>query len=422
MRKLWLVLKREYLVRVRTKAFILSTILLPAFGIGMFAFQAYTATQENDKTLKLAILDDTGDLGNSIAQRLTSKLPNGLPAYEVTKILARPSATDEDAARSQVEHEELDAFLSIPDDILSGKGSAELHARNTWAQSHDALDDAVNDAVIAERLRQRGVNVADVSQLVKGVDVKLIKVSAQGEAEEKGQTFFAALAVAMVLYLTVLVYGVSTMRSVIEEKSTRVIELLVASVRPVYLMLGKIIGVAAVGLTQYLIWGVLGGLIALYGTAVASMFRPGSSLPGIHLPWDISIYMTIFFLCGYFLYASLYAAVGAMVSNEQEMQQVQMPVTFLIVAAFFCFNIILRDPNSPMSVGLSMIPFFSPILMVLRIAMQPPPFWQIGLSILISVLSTAAVIYFAARIYRVGVLMYGKRPSLVELARWLKYT
>lgn len=422
MRKLWLVLKREYLVRVRTKAFILSTIFLPAVSIGLFAFQAYTATRENDHTLRLAILDDTGDLGDSIAQRLTSKLANGLPAYQVIKILARPSATDEDTLRGEVEHGSLDAFLSISNGVLGGKGSVELHARNTWAQSEGALDDAVNDAVIAERLHQRGINVEDVSQLVKGVDVRLIKVSAHGEAEEKGQTFFAALAVAMVLYLTVLVYGVSTMRSVIEEKSTRVIELLVASVRPAYLMLGKIIGVAAVGLTQYLIWGILGGLVAAYGVAVASRLSPGASMPDIHLPWAMAIYMTVYFLCGYFLYASLYAAVGAMVSNEQEMQQVQMPVTFLIVAAFFCFNIILRDPNSSLSITLSMIPFFAPILMVLRIAMQPPPFWQIGLSIGISVLTTAAVIYFAARIYRVGVLMYGKRPSLVELARWLKYT
>jgi ABC-2 type transport system permease protein len=423
MHKLWLVLKREYLVRVRTKAFILSTILLPAFSIGMFAFQAYTATRENDQTLKLAILDETGDLGDSISQRLTSKLKNGLPAYQVTRIAARPSATDQDVVRGQVEHGDLDAFLWVPAGVLKGEGSVELHARNTFqAGNHDALDDAVNDAVIAERLRQRGVNVEDVSQLVKGVDVKLIKVSAQGEAEEKGQSFFAPVAVAMVLYLTVLIYGVSTMRSVIEEKSTRVVELLVASVRPVYLMLGKIMGVAAVGLTQYLIWGALGAALAIYGTALASMVGQGASLSGIHLPWNIAIYMTIFFLCGYFLYASLYAAVGAMVSNEQEMQQVQMPVTFMIVAAFFCFNIILRDPNSPLSVGLSMIPFFSPILMVLRIAMQPPPFWQIGLSVAIAVLCTAAVIHFAARIYRVGVLMYGKRPSLVELARWLKYT
>jgi len=410
------------LVRVRTKAFILSTILLPAFSIAMFAFQAYTATRENDKTLRLAILDDTGSVGSSIAQRLTSKLSNGLPAYQVTGIMSHPSAADEDTVRDEVEHGSLDAFLSISNGVLGDNGSVELHARNTWAQSESALDDAVNDAVIAERLHERGINVEDVSQLVKGVDVKLIKVSAQGESEEKGQTFFAALAVAMVLYLTVLIYGVSTMRSVIEEKSTRVIELLVASVRPVYLMLGKIMGVAAVGLTQYVIWGVLAALITFYGAAVAAAFKPGASLSGIHLPWDITIYMTIFFLCGYFLYASLYAAVGAMVSNEQEMQQVQMPVTLLIVAAFFCFNIILRDPNSPLSVGLSMIPFFSPILMVLRIAMQPPPFWQIGLSIAISVLCTAAVIYFAARIYRVGVLMYGKRPSLVELAKWLKYT
>jgi len=423
MRKLWLVIKREYLVRVRTKAFILTTILLPAFSIGMFAFSAYTATRENDQTLRLAILDDAGNLGNSIASRLTAKLENGLPVYKVVQILERPPAGQEDELRSEVAHGELDAFLSVPAGVISGDAEAQLHARNTAeAGNHTSLDRALSDAVISERLQQRGVTLANVGRLVQGVEVRLIKVSAQGEAEEKGQTFFAAMAVAMVLYITVLVYGVSTMRSIIEEKSTRVIELLVASVRPAYLMLGKILGVAAVGFTQYAIWGILGSLIAFYGAAMASMFRAGASTPAIHLPWDMAIYMTVFFLCGYFLYASLYAAVGAMVSNEQEMQQVQLPVTLLIVGAFFCFNIIIRDPNSTASVVLSMIPFFSPILMVLRIAMQPPPAWQVALSIGISVLTTSGIVFVAARIYRVGVLMYGKRPSLVEVARWLKYT
>lgn len=425
MDKLWLIIKREYLVRVRTKAFVLSTVGLPLFTIGMFMFQAYTATHEREQTINIDIVDETGKLGEGIATRMTAKLANGQPSYKVVKILERPSPDEVAAVRDQVEHGNLDAFLSVPADIFETKASAELHARNTAdaaMHANDSVDDAVSGAVIAARLAQRGMAAPDLSQIVKAVDVKLIKVSAQGDAEEKGQTFFAALGVAMVLYITVLVYGVSTMRSVIEEKSTRVVELLAASVRPVYLLTGKILGVAGVGVTQYLIWLIAGSAIAGYGMAAARQLSPGAQAPSIHLPPGIGYYMVIFFLCGYFLYASLYAAVGAMVSNEQEMQQVQMPVTLLIVSGFVLFNIILRDPNSTASIVLSMIPFFSPILMVLRIAMQPPPIWQIALSVAISLGTTCGIVWVAARIYRVGVLMYGKRPSLVEVARWLKYS
>jgi ABC-2 type transport system permease protein len=193
-------------------------------------------------------------------------------------------------------------------------------------------------------------------------------------------------------------------------------------VRPFPLLAGKIVGVAAVGLTQYAIWGTVTGLIAAYGAAMASAFRPGSSMPPLQLHVSVLAYMVVFFLCGYLLYASMYAAIGAMVSNDQEAQQMQTPLTLVLVAAFLLFNVVLRDPSSPLSVGLSMIPFFAPILMMLRIAMQTPPFWQIALCIGISVVTTAAVVYVAARIYRVGVLMYGKRPSLVELTRWIRYS
>ena len=145
-------------------------------------------------------------------------------------------------------------------------------------------------------------------------------------------------------------------------------------------------------------------------------------MPKIHIPWSLLAYMVIFFLAGYLLYASLYAAVGAMVSTEQEAQQVQAPLTMVIVLSFLLFNVILRDPNSRTAVVLSLVPFLSPILMILRIAMQTPPFWQIVLSLALSLSTTVGVVYVSAKIYRVGVLMYGKRPSVVELFRWLRYT
>ena len=423
MRKLFLVIKREYLTRVRTKGFIFSTVAVPLFAIGIFAFQIYTATRQASHTLKIAVLDNAGGLADSIERNLDSKLPNGQPAFQVVKKMERPPAAQQDAVRSEVERGDLDAFLVLPAGLAEGKPPAEFHTRNPGEISlSDSIERAVSNTVIALRLHERGLNVPDVGDVMKGVDLKLIKVSAGGETEEKGQTFITALVVGMLLYTTLIIYGVTTMRSVTEEKSSRVMEILVASVRPFHLLTGKILGVAAVGVTQYAIWATVSGIIAAYGVTMASAFRPGSSMPALQIHTSVLAYMLVFFFCGYLLYASLYAAIGAMVSNDQEAQQLQTPLTLLPVAAFLLFNIILRDPSSSLSVGLSMIPFFAPILMMLRIAMQTPPFWQIALSIGISLLTTAAVVYFAARIYRVGILMYGKRPSLVELVRWMKYT
>jgi ABC-2 type transport system permease protein len=423
MRKLWLVVKREYLTRVRTKGFIFSTVAVPLFAIGIFAFQIYTATRQTGHTLKIAVLDNAGGLADSIERNLDGRLSNGQPAFQVVKKEERPAAAEQNAVRSQVERGELDAFLLVPAAITGGKESAEFHTRNPGEISlTDSIGRAVTNAVIARRLHERGLNVSDVGAVVASVDLKLIKVSAGAETEENGQTFITALVVGMLLYTTLIIYGVTTMRSVTEEKSSRVMEILIASVRPFYLLAGKIVGVAAVGLTQYAIWATVAGLITAYGVTMASAFRPGSSMPALQLHFSVLAYMLLFFLCGYLLYASLYAAIGAMVSNDQEAQQLQTPLTLVLVAAFLLFNIILRDPSSPLSVWLSMIPFFAPILMMLRIAMQTPPFWQIALCVGISLGTTAAVVYFAARVYRVGVLMYGKRPSLVELARWMRYT
>jgi ABC-2 type transport system permease protein len=177
-----------------------------------------------------------------------------------------------------------------------------------------------------------------------------------------------------------------------------------------------------VGFTQFLIWTITAALISTYGAVMAAAFRKGTSAPQFHIPLSLLIYGVLFFLAGYFLYASLYAAVGAMVSSDEEAQQVQMPVTMLVVVGFLLYPAVMRDPTSRLSVVASLIPFLSPILMVLRIGLQTPPFWQIALALVLSVAATIGVVYIAAKIYRVGILMYGKRPSLVELLKWLKYT
>ncbi len=424
MRKVWLIIKREYLTRVRTKAFIVGTIAIPLFTIGLFAFSMIMATRQADRTLRIAILDEVGGLASPISRGLTEKLRNGQPAFQTVKIVEQPASPGKarEELRADVRTGRLDAYLVLSKGVLEEKG-AEFHTKNPGDMTQlGSVRRAVSDAVIARRLEQRGIRLDDASQVVRGVDLRTIKDTEQGETEERGQTFLTAVMVATLLYATLVIYGVSTMRSVLEEKTTRIVEILVSSVRPFQLLIGKILGVAAVAVTQYVIWATAGGLVAAYGTTMASAFRPGASIPSFHLPVSLLAYAVLFFLVGYLLYASLYAATGAMVSSEQEAQQVQAPITLLIVVSFVLFNAVIRNPDSRLSVALSVIPFFSPILMVLRIALQTPPFWQIALALGLSLLTTLGVVQFSARIYRVGILMYGKRPSLVELLRWLRYT
>ena len=424
MHKLWLIIKREYVTRVRTKGFVIATIAFPLLFIGMIAFSVVVATRQTDHTLKIAILDNAGGLAKSIASGLDDKLPNGRPAVQVVRSYDQPLAEEkvrEDLA-NQVRQAQLDGYLVVPRDALEVK-AAEFHAKNMGdIRLSGSIRRAVSEAVIARGLSNRGVRIENLRNFVRGVDLTLVKVTKEGETEEKGQTFAIAMIMAVALYMTLLIYGVTTMRSVLEEKTTRVVEILVASARPFQLLAGKILGVAGVALTQYLIWTISAAVLGVYGTALAAAFRPGTSVPAIHLPLPLLAYLFLFFLGGYLLYASLFAAAGAMVSNEQDMQQAQLPVTMLIVLSFILFNVILRNSNSALSVVLSIIPFFSPILMVLRISIQTPPFWQIGLSLLVLALTTLGMVQLSAKIYRVGVLMYGKRPSLVEVFRWLRYT
>jgi ABC-2 type transport system permease protein len=424
MRKIWLVVKREYLTRVRTKGFILSTVGLPLFSVGIFAFTLAMANRKADHPLKISILDNLGGLAPQILKGLDEKLPDGQPRFYLVRAWDRPASetTAHEELTKQVRDGHLDGFLEVPKDILNGKEAA-LHTRNgSDSQTDLSIGRAVNDAVIARRLTDRGVHIDNLREIMRGAELSLVKVTKTGEAEENDLSSLVQLSIIMILYFTLVVYGVMTMRSVLEEKTTRVVEILASSIKPAYLLAGKILGVAGVGLTQYLIWVCTAALVSAYGAAAGSAFWPGAAAPKFHMPTAFLIYPLIYFLVGYFLYASLYAAIGSMVSSEEELQQVQMPVTLAIVACMVLCPVIQRAPNSPLAVTLTMIPFFSPILMVFRITVQTPPFWQIALSLAICVATTVGVIQVSAKIYRVGILMYGKRPSLVELLRWLRYT
>jgi ABC-2 type transport system permease protein len=424
MRKIWLVIKREYLTRVRTKGFVLSTIGLPILSVGIFAFAIAVSNRKADHPLRISILDNLGGLAPHIAVSLKEKLPDGQPRFQVVCTWDRPP--DESSVREELTQEVrlggLDGFLEVPEDILK-KNDAALHTRNgSDFQTTRAIGRAVNNAVIGRRLTDRGVHIDNLDSLMRSIELTVVNVTKHGESEENGQSIIVQFSVVMILYVTLLVYGVMTMRSVLEEKTTRIVEILTSSIKPSHLLTGKIVGVAAVGLTQYLIWGCTAALFSSYGAAVGAALYPGATTPKLHLPAAFLVYPVVFFLMGYLFYASLYAALGSMTSSEEDVQQMQLPVTLILAGCMLLFPLIQRAPNSPLAVALSLIPFSSPILMVFRITVQTPPFWQIALSLGICAAATFGTIRLSAKIYRVGILMYGKRPTLPELYRWLRFT
>lgn len=423
MRKLWLVIRREYKLRVRTRMFVLTTIGIPALLIGAFVVPVYFASRHGGHTLRIEIVDRVGGLSSLASSRLkTHKLPNGKPVFDVVATIERPP----DIARTlhqlsaKVRAGEINGYLVLPPQMLK-HGGADFYTRNPGDFAlRSSLENAVTQVAVGGRLAAANAHVAGLDSLLARVKVGVVQITGKGETQEKGQTFEAAIVLAVILYASLLMYGIATMRSIQEEKSTRIMEILLSSVRPFPLLAGKILGVGAVGFTQFLVWALAGAALVGYGAEMFSVF----SASGLHLsfPFGLWIWFVVYFLGGYFLYSSLFAAVGAAVSNEQEANQAQMPITMLLMAGFFMFPVVSSNPNSTLSVILTMVPFFSPVLMVLRIALESPPLWQILLSVSLLLATTVGMVYLSAKIYRVGVLMYGKRPSVVEVLRWLRYS
>jgi ABC-2 type transport system permease protein len=422
MRSIGLIIKREYLTAVKTKAFVFTTILLPLVGIGFFVMIMFLVNHQPNKTFRLAIVDEAGGLASSVAKGLDSKLPDGHPQFTVVQSVERPDSDNraQDQLRAQINSGALDAYLVIPADL---KKPVELHTRNPGDFSlQGPLLAAVNRAIILQRLNARGIHVDDASALTRGADLELVKITKSGETVEKGQSVGVAIALVLLLYLSLLIYGILMMRSVLEEKTTRTMEVLISSVKPFDLLTGKILGVAATAFTQLAIWIVSLLLLLTYGAAMAASMGPNSPFSGVHIPASLIVYAGIFFVGGYFLYSAMFAAIGAACASEHDAQQLQWLAMAPLVFTICIYGLVLGDPASSISIVLSEIPFFAPVLMPLRISLQTPPFWQIGLSIVLLFATTIGAIWASAKVYRIGVLMYGKRPTLPELARWLRYS
>ncbi|MBZ5694737.1 MAG: ABC transporter permease [Acidobacteriia bacterium] len=422
MRKIWLVIKREYVTRVKTKGFVIATLMVPSIGIFTVVLVAFLATHRSDQNVRIAIVDNAGGLAEAAARSLSGARSNGKQEFAMFESIDRPASPEavQQGLRDRINSGALDAYLVIPGDLSH---PFEFHTKNPGNFALlGPLNAAANLTLIEARLRARGIRVDDVSELSRGADLQVIKVSKSGESVERGQTIGIGVGLVILLYMSLLMYGITTMRSVLEEKTTRTMEVLISSVRPAQLLAGKILGVAGAAFTQFTIWIVTLGLLLSYGAVMAAMFNPGSTFPKIHVPISLLIWAGFFFFGGYFLYSAMFAAIGAACSSEEDAQQLQWLAMGPLVFTMMIYWTVLSDPSSTASIILSEIPFCAPVLMPLRISVQAPPVWQAALSVVLLLLTTVGVIYGSAKIYRVGVLMYGKRPTIPELVRWLRYS
>ncbi|WP_420574373.1 ABC transporter permease [Kordia sp.] len=438
MNHLPLIIKREYLTKVRNKSFIIMTFLSPLIMIGLFTLIFYLTQLNNNKERTVSILDETG----TISQIFTEETEKD--ANTTYNILSGISLED---AKKQVETAEEYGLLHI-----RKMASTEEIAKHIKFYS----EDSPSVTFISRLERKLSKKLTDEALVKNGVNVDLVKTSKM--SVDIGQETFTGertsklinysklgfgLAAGYLLFMFIIIYGNMIMRSVIEEKTNRIIEVIISSVKPVQLLMGKIIGTSLAGITQFLMWVVLGGIMMLvfslvFGVDVAGMqaeqqqalLEQGADLDmqmqisevfnSLPLANLITAFF-IFFIGGYLLYSSLYAAIGAAVDNETDTQQFMMPIIMpLILAVYVGGFTVLEDPHGTVATVFSFIPFTSPVVMLMRIPFGVP-LWQQLLSVVILYISFSGTVWFASKIYRVGILMYGKKPSYKEIFKWLKY-
>jgi ABC-2 type transport system permease protein len=426
MKKIWTVIKREYLEHVRTKAFIIGTVLGPVFMLAITIIPVLMAVGGKGEKSTLAVVDASGVIQSDFSGELAKfKMGDGSEKYTVVPVAPE---TDADAQKSELGRDVMagtySGYIYIPADVLAD-GNAEYASRHTSDFSQiETLSRTLSGVVVGKRLKAEGLDPEKITAYTKPVEMDTVKVSEKGRERDTGGSFFVTFVLVMILYMTMFMYGAMILRGVLEEKNNRVVEVVLSSLRPFQLMMGKILGIALVGLTQYAIWAVFGFLLTQYGGSIVGSIAPGAKASGFamaSIPPYVFIYFVVFFILGYLLFATLYAAVGSASNNEKEAQQMLFPVTMCLVVPILMMQYVMRSPNSSLSVILSMVPFFSPILMLQRISIVLPPLSQVLGSIAILLLTIVGMVWLCAKIYRVGILMYGKKPSFPELIKWVRY-
>lgn len=440
MGKIRLIAAREFNERVRKKTFIITTILMPILFVGMMVFMVWMSTRESDQIRNIIVVDNSGIVAPKLVDEGVIKYRNSDKSFEEIRAEGQP--------------DDIFGILVIGQDIMTNSGNVQLYS---YESSTVTLEEAISKQIssIVEDQKLIAYNIDNLNQILEEVKTQVTiqtkEITADGATKDSSSalSMVAAYLFGFLIYMFVFMYGNMVLQGVIEEKSNKVLEVMVSSVRPFELMMGKIIGIASVALTQLLIWVVfiviVGGAAINYFAgdmldAAAAMNAAGgttgmpmdmanmnldkvamfSRLMDVRYILTLVISFVVYFIGGYLLYAAMFAAVGSAVDNEKDTQNLQLPITIPLILAILVMVRAMQDPHSQMVFWFSMIPFTSPIIMMARIPYGVPA-WELALSVSLLFITFFAIVWLAGKIYRVGIFMYGKKPTFKEMFKWIKY-
>jgi ABC-2 type transport system permease protein len=436
MRNVLLIAQREYFERVRTRGFLITTVLIPVI-MGTFVIGSIFLGAKTTRDIDIAVVSsDTQLVLDLQSELLHQQQTNDRQAPSGTPPGGQPSAPHAaprqpgilvDAidpapnTRAELDRDldsgDMDGYLWITPAAAPGERPTFVYtprsSRDTSVKN--LLGSALGKVLIREQLTHRGIVAADADTMLQPVQIASSQMS---HHEGRESTEVSVFVLFFVMYLVIMLYGMNVARSIIDEKTSRIFEVMLATIRPEAMMAGKILGVGAVGLTQVGIW--LAAVLALAAAPIG--VHLGGDTFHIALSASQVVFFLVYFILGYLLYASIAAALGAMTNSEQELQQFNMVLVLPLLFCFVMLGSLLNTPDSTIARVLALFPPFTPLLMYLRVSLGHPKVWEIALSLILTSASILATIWITSRIYRIGVLMYGKRPSMPEIFRWLKYS
>ncbi len=444
MKKFLAVVKHEYKKIVLKWTFLVATLLFPIIAAAFAVVPALIFSIKGDAT-RIVVVDQKAKLAPRIKDNLLKEEKIEQDEDEALKNLTATQKEQMERAVKQIEQafvfveysaaektieqikrelnakiteKEIDAYLIVPPNYDAADANFEFFSRKADdIISKSTMRNAINGAVRSQRLADANISEDNLKNLSRNVNLSAKQISEEGDEKDSGGAIAAAFIVGLMIYITLLIYGQQIMAAVIEEKETRIAEILFSSAKPFELMMGKLVGVGLAGLTQLAIWIASALVLVVFGLANMSAAGMDISIPDITLL--TIIYFFIFFILGFFLYATIYALIGSMVTTVQEGGQFAMFPVLLLIIGFYLSFAVIRDPNSSISFWASVAPFLAPITMPVRILAETPPFWQIALAIFLNGLAIAGLVWLAARVYRVGMLMYGKRATIPEVWKWI---
>lgn len=445
MDKILLIIQREYLTRVKKKSFLIMTIIGPILMAAMFVVPVWLATRENDQS-QIMVVDES------------LMFINNLPASKSIRFTYHPDVTYEKAQLILSQTKDYDALLYIPKNIIEGGITVKLsYKKNIGALSETYIKDKIEEAIFKWKLLKNNIDPAQIEQAKTGISMLTEKITEDGNKEETNTDANMAVGFggAFIIYFLIFLYGAQVMRGIIEEKTNRIIEVMISSVKPFQLMMGKIVGIALVGITQFILWIALTigiNLIAqetilkgfnkkldeyelnkeqvLSKSADVSAISKAQKDPGETIEFlkglkaidykTLILLFLFYFIGGYLLYSAMFAAIGAAVDSEADTQQFMLPITIPLILSFVMAQTVMQNPESPVAFWGSIIPFTSPVIMMVRLP-YGVPVMDIILSVVLLIAGFIFTTWLAARIYRTGILMYGKKPTWKELGKWLFY-